>query len=72
MKIDNLLANALTEAFRGIEEHPDSIQDIINESLERWETGLRINHRYEFEADENIFGQGGYQATILGQKAKLK
>ena len=54
MKIDNLLSNALTEAFREIEAHPgDSMQCIINESLEEWETGLKINHRYEFEVDNN-------------------
>lgn len=46
----NLLTNAITEAMRNIEANPgDSPQDIFNESLKSWETGLRMNHRCEID-----------------------
>ena len=42
------LLNAITEALREMEKCPDdSVQDIWNESLESWETGLRMNHLLE-------------------------
>lgn len=42
------LLNAITESVREMEKRPDdSTQDIWNESLESWETGLRMNHRLE-------------------------
>jgi len=47
--MQNLL-NAITEALREMERCPDdSVQDIWNESLESWETGLRMNHLLEIE-----------------------
>lgn len=46
------LLNAITEAVREMERCPDdSTQDIWNESLESWRTGLRMNHRLEIEED---------------------
>ena len=48
------LLNAITEAVREMEKYPgDSTQDIWNESLETWETGLRMNHRLEIEEEPN-------------------
>lgn len=42
------LFNAITEALREMDKCPDdSVQDIWNESLESWETGLRMNHLLE-------------------------
>lgn len=47
------LLNAITEAVREMERCPDdSTQDIWNESLESWETGLRMNHLLEVEPNE--------------------
>ena len=44
------LCNAITEAIREMEKCPDdSVQDIWNESLESWETGLRIDHNHNVE-----------------------
>jgi len=46
-----LLLNAITEAVREVDKCPeDSIQDIWNESLKSWKTGLRMNHRLEVNA----------------------
>lgn len=48
------LINAITEAVREMERCPDdSTQDIWNESLESWRTGLRMNHRLEIEDEPN-------------------
>lgn len=45
------LLNAITAAVREMERCPDdSTQDIWNEALESWETGLRMNHLFELEA----------------------
>lgn len=45
------LGNAITEALREMEKCPeDSVQDIWNEALESWETGLRMNQRLEIES----------------------
>jgi hypothetical protein len=44
------LCNAITEAVREMEKCPDdSVQDIWNESLESWETGLRMDHNHNVE-----------------------
>ena len=41
------LCNAITEAIREMEQHPDdSVQDIWSESLDSWETGLYMDHNY--------------------------
>lgn len=48
------LLNAITEAVREMEKCPDdSTQDIWNESLESWETGLRMNHLLEVEPNNH-------------------
>jgi len=48
------LLNAITEAVREMERCPnDSTQDIWNESLESWKTGLRMNHHLEIEDEPN-------------------
>lgn len=47
-----LICNVITEALREMEKCPeDSVQDIWNESLESWETGLRMDHNYNIEPD---------------------
>ena len=44
------LCNAITEALREMEKCPDdSVQSIWNESLESWETGLRMDHNHNVE-----------------------
>lgn len=44
------LCNAITEALREMERFPDdSVQDIWNESLESWETGMRMDHNHNIE-----------------------
>ena len=49
------LLNAITDAVREMERCPDdSTQDIWNESLESWRTGLRMNHRLELEEEPNV------------------
>lgn len=46
--------NAITEALREIEARPeDSMQDIFNEKLKSWETGLWMSYRYEIETEED-------------------
>jgi len=55
------LCNAITEALREMDKCPDdSVQDIWNESLESWETGLRMNHNL-------IIGPNGQSAATEGQ-----
>jgi len=51
MKVDTVkLFNAITAALREMEKYPeDSAQDIWNEYLEQWDTGLRLNHALELE-----------------------
>ena len=50
MTTEMKLCNAITDALREMERSPDdSVQDIFNEQLESWETGLRMNHNYEIE-----------------------
>ena len=50
MDTNQNLLNAITEAMREIDRHPeDSIQDIFNEALKSWETGLKMNKNYVFE-----------------------
>ena len=52
------LLNAITEAVREMEKCPDdSTQDIWNEALESWETGLRMNHRLEVKRTEKLSGE---------------
>lgn len=44
------LCCAITEALRESERCPeDSIQEIWNEALGQWQTGLRMDHRYCIE-----------------------
>ena len=44
------LCNAITEALREMDKCPDdSVQDIWNESLESWKTGLRMDHNHNVE-----------------------
>jgi hypothetical protein len=51
------LCNAITEAIREMEKCPDdSVQDIWNESLESWQTGLRMDHDHNVEP--NVQAQG--------------
>lgn len=46
------LFNAITEALRKMEKYPnDSVQDIWNESLKSWDTGLKMNHLLEIEVE---------------------
>lgn len=46
------LLNAITEAVREIERSPDdSMQDIFNEALKTWETGLKMKHNYVIEPE---------------------
>lgn len=48
------LFNAITEALREMEKCPnDSVQDIWNECLKSWETGLKMNHLLELEVEIN-------------------
>lgn len=50
---ENLLHNALTAALREIERCPDdSMQDIVNEQLKLWQTGLRVDIGFCFETDD--------------------
>lgn len=46
--MDNIkLRNAITDACREIQKCPeDSIQDIFNECLDNWETGLWMDHNF--------------------------
>lgn len=49
-----LLQNAITEALREMEKCPeDSVQDIWNESLRSWGTGLKMNHSLVLEYDKD-------------------
>jgi len=42
------LTNAIKNALREMEKCPDDyVQDIWNEQLKSWETGLKMNHNYE-------------------------
>jgi hypothetical protein len=44
------LCNAVTDALEEMERTPDdSVQDIWNEMLEKWETGLHMNHNHKIE-----------------------
>lgn len=44
------LANAVTEALREMASHPeDSVQDIFNEKLREWKTGMRIGTNMTME-----------------------
>lgn len=51
------LCNAITEALREMEKCPyDSVQDIWNESLESWQTGLRMDHNHNVKPNTEISG----------------
>ena len=51
------LCNAITEALREMEKCPDdSVQSIWNESLESWETGLRMDHNHNVEPNKGSSG----------------
>jgi hypothetical protein len=44
------LLNAITEALQKMEKYPnDNVQDIWNESLKSWETGLKMDHNFIIE-----------------------
>lgn len=46
------LREAITEMLREIERCPDdSMQDIANEALKTWRTGLRVDSGYVIEAE---------------------
>lgn len=48
-----LLKNAITDALREMDLHPDdSVQDIWNEQLKSWGTGYRMNRSYVLVPDE--------------------
>ena len=50
MRNVNRICNAITEACREMQRCPDdSVQDIVNESLESWETGLRMDHNFNID-----------------------
>jgi hypothetical protein len=58
------LLNAITEAVREMEKCPDdSTQAIWNESLESWETGLRMNHLLELEPNAPTVPTAGLTTT---------
>jgi hypothetical protein len=47
------LTNAIKDALKEMEKCPeDSVQDIWNEQLKSWETGLRMNNNYEIVREE--------------------
>ena len=49
------LCNAITEALREMDKCPDdSVQDIWNESLESWETGLCMDHNLIIEPNAEV------------------
>jgi hypothetical protein len=48
------LLNAITDALKKMEKYPnDSVQDIWNEALESWETGMRMDHNLVIEPQIN-------------------
>ena len=52
MSANQKLLNAITEAVREIERSPDdSMQDIFNEALKTWGTGLKMKHNYVIEPE---------------------
>ena len=49
------LSNAITDSCREIQNCPDdSIQDIFNECLEQWETGLIMDHNFNLEPNDKV------------------
>ena len=49
------LSNAITDACREIQACPDdSIQDIFNERLEKWETRLRMDHNFNIAPNAGL------------------
>lgn len=58
------LFNAIKDAVNEMERcRDDSIQDIWNEMLERWETGLRMDHNHNIEYNTEISGQRAAKGT---------
>lgn len=55
MKIETmLLLNAIRDALKEMDKCPqDSVQDIWNEMLDKWDTGLRMDKSYRISAREN-------------------
>lgn len=48
--MDVKLCNAIKDAVIEMDKCPgDSIQDIWNEMLDKWETGLRMDHNFNIE-----------------------
>lgn len=53
MTLENRLREAITEMLREIERCPDdSMQDIANEALSSWQTGLHMTTGYVIERDD--------------------
>ena len=45
-----MLCNAVTEALREVDKCPyDSVQDIFNDKLESWDTGLVMDRSYNID-----------------------
>jgi hypothetical protein len=45
-----ILCNAVTEALREVDRCPDdSVQDIFNDKLESWNTGLVMDRSYNID-----------------------
>jgi hypothetical protein len=46
----DLLIHAIRDALNDMDKHPyDSVEDIWNEHLESWKTGLRMHGDYHIE-----------------------
>jgi hypothetical protein len=51
----NRLRNAIKEALCEMGKCPDdSVQDIWNESFRTWQTGLRMDHHFNVNRDEQV------------------
>lgn len=49
------LSNAIQDALHEMDKCPDdSVQDIWNEKLKSWETGLKMNHHYEIIPEDEF------------------
>ena len=60
------ICNAITEACREMQRCPDdSVQDIVNESLDSWETGLRMDHNFNIDPnagrEASTYRHGGFR-----------
>ena len=58
------LFNAIKDAVNEMDRCPDdSIQDIWNEMLDKWETGLRMDHNHNIEPNASRQRIGGTKET---------